>query len=162
MKRTVFNPEAPLDDVHGDFPFSYLPEPQMSAPPRHFYKVAVWMTFFFFVVVFLLAISIGAFAHDHARPDLDTWFRQQYSGKGPCCDGEEAKHVADVDWDTTCADNKCHYRVMLYGKWWNVDDAAVVQGPNRSGTALVWAVPTRRDNDVASVFIRCFMPGAGG
>ena len=104
-----------------------------------------------------------AWAHDHSRPDLDTWFRQQFSQKGgPCCDGTEAAHVGDVDWDTACANDKCHYRVRLYNKWWDVDDAAVVSGPNLSGTTLVWAVPTRKDDEVVSVFIRCFMPGAGG
>ncbi len=101
-------------------------------------------------------------AHDHSRPDLDRWFKQQYSLKGPCCDGSEASHIPDVDWDSTCADGKCHYRVFLYDKWWAVDDGAIVQGPNLSGTALVWVAPTRDGDKVVSVFIRCFMPGAGG
>jgi hypothetical protein len=111
----------------------------------------------------ILALALTVLVHDHARPDLDRWFRQQYSGKGPCCDGAEANHVADVDWDSTCVDGKCHFRVMLYNKWWTVDDSAVVEGPNLSGTALVWASPTRGlEGEVSSVFIRCFMPGAGG
>jgi len=114
------------------------------------------------VLAFMLFPVVAATAHDHARPDLDRWFRQQYSLKGPCCDGEEAHHIADADWDSTCTDGKCHYRVRLYNKWWDIDDGAIVSGPNLSGTSLVWAVPTRKDDEVVSVFIRCFMPGAGG
>jgi hypothetical protein len=111
-----------------------------------------------------LLIGLVILVHDHERPDLDTWFRQQFvEGRGPCCDGTEVKHIADVDYDTTCgSDGKCHYRVRLYNKWWDVPDAAIVKGPNLSGTTLVWAFPTRGlDNGVSSVFIRCFMPGAG-
>lgn len=101
--------------------------------------------------------------HDQARPDLDIWYRNLFSQHGPCCDGTDAKHVADVDWDSTCADGKCHYRVFLYDRWWDVSDDAVVFGPNLSGSPLVWPVPTRGlDGAVVSVFIRCFMPGAGG
>ena len=53
-------------------------------------------------------------------------------------------------------------RVRLYDKWWLVPDAAVVEDPNRAGTAIVWPVwygdaedPHRR------LFVRCFMPRAG-
>jgi hypothetical protein len=114
------------------------------------------------LLLLVLLFASNAGAHDHNRPDLDRWFRQQYSMKGPCCDGDEAHHIADVDWDSTCVDGKCHYRVMLYNKWWDVDDGAVVQGPNMSGTALVWSVPTYNGDEVISLLIRCFMPGAGG
>lgn len=113
-------------------------------------------------IIAAVLLPASAMAHDHNQPNLDGWFRQQYSMKGPCCDGTEANHIADVDWDSTCVEGKCHYRVFLYNKWWDIDDGAVVQGPNLSGTALVWSVPTRKDDEVVSVFIRCFMPGAGG
>ncbi len=146
------NPEAPLDDL----------DDHWAEPPGDsgwWASVLLAVT----VVIFLLGFVVYAFAHDHSRSDLDRWFRQQYSMKGPCCDGEEAHHMDDVDWDSTCVDGKCHYRVFLYNKWWTVDDGAVVQGPNLSGTALVWAAPTRNQGEeVISVFIRCFMPGAGG
>ena len=154
------NPEAPMDDER-----DYAHDPGHDAN-HAFWKigagiVAVFAAVFFALAVLLVACS-AAKAHDHGRPELDMWFRQQYSGKGPCCDGTEAHHVADVDWDSTCVDGKCHYRVMLFNKWWSVDDAAVVAGTNLSGTALVWMVPTRKDEEVVSIFIRCFMPGAGG
>lgn len=147
------NPEAPLDDLDDHWNIR---------PPDN----SEWWWYVilgFLVVLALLGMVAFASAHDHKQPDLDRWFRQQYSTKGPCCDGEEAHHIPDVDWDSTCTDGKCHYRVFLYNKWWNVDDGAVVQGPNLSGTALVWAAPTRNQGEeVISVFIRCFMPGAGG
>lgn len=132
----------------------------------NYWKGILWFgSALLFGVLFAFAVmwATPAPAHDHANHELDRWYRQQYSEKGPCCDGEEAHHVGDVDWDSTCENSKCHYRVFLYNKWWAIDDAAVVQGPNLSGTALVWAVPTRKDNDeIYSVFIRYFMPGTGG
>ncbi len=147
----AFNPEAPFDEGATS-----------KTPPPSNGGWWIMLLLVLSVAVIILGMMVYAFAHDHAQPDLNRWFRQQYSMKGPCCDGEEAHHMADVDWDTTCVENKCHYRVMLYNKWWDVDDGAVVHGPNLSGTALVWESPTRNGDEVISVFIRCFMPGAGG
>jgi hypothetical protein len=166
-QREWHNPEAPMDDVNGDFPFPYTPDPDPDRDANHaFWKVgagiiAVFAGVFLGLAVLLVACS-AAKAHDHDQPDLDLWFRQQYSVKGACCDGSEAHHIADVDWDSTCVDGKCHYRVMLFNKWWSVDDSAVVAGPNLSGTALVWMSPWRQDDEVIWVSIHCFMPGAGG
>ena len=33
------------------------------------------------------------------------------SGKGPCCDGSDALHLSDIDWETT-PDGQ-HYRVQI-------------------------------------------------
>lgn len=110
----------------------------------------------------LLILGTPAFAHDHNRPDLNNWYRQQFSQRGPCCDGTDAKHAEDTEWDTICTDGKCHYRVFLYNRWWDVPETAVVYGPNMAGFALVWDVPTRGINgEVMSLSIRCFMPGSG-
>lgn len=125
-----------------------------------------WVTFWVVVIIliggsgfFLFYLAHSAAAHDHERPELNTWFRQQFSEHGPCCDGDEAKHIADVDWDSVCGGDKCHYRVHIYDRWWNVDPKAVVIGANLSGTALLWHAPTLKDKQVISIFIRCFMPG---
>ena len=119
-------------------------------------------------LLFVLGYSVCAHAHDHSRPELNGWYQSLHAGdKAPCCDGEEANHIADMDWDTQCEQNnsgeqRCHYRVFIYNKWWDVPARAVVDGPNRDGAPLVWAAPTYNNKEVFSVFIRCFLPGAGG
>jgi hypothetical protein len=91
--------------------------------------------------------------HDHARPDLDGWYPTLQSRKGPCCDGSDAQHISDVEWRITGN----HYQVFLEGDWRDVDDSAVVQGPNLDGTALVWSYYLNGEK----IGIRCFMPGTG-
>lgn len=112
--------------------------------------------------------------HDHNRPDLTKWFMSLYSNHGAlCCDGSEAMHLSNVEW--TAPDNSSHhYRVKIpinanaYARarhseevetmWVDVPDDAVVDEPNKEGTALVW--PTYGPPFGAAV--RCFMPGAEG
>lgn len=102
-------------------------------------------------------------AHDYAHPELKSWFMGLRNQTGmPCCDGEDAAHVEDADWDTKCEDGKCHYRVRLEDKWYTVPDDAVVTGPNKSGSALVWAIRYGGlPNSETTYGIRCFMPGSG-
>ena len=112
-----------------------------------------------------LILTTVSYAHDHSRPDLKSWYQAQHNQQGaPCCDGEDAVHIADPDWDTSCDDKGCHYRVRLDGEWIDVPDTAVVLGPNKSGVALVWPIRyglgTGGDNK-HTYAIRCFMPGAG-
>ena len=110
-----------------------------------------------------ILIAGAILVHDYAHPELKNWYMGLHSQSGsPCCDGEDATHIEDADWDTACTDGKCHYRVRLDGDWYDVPDSAVVDGPNKSGTALVWAirygVGTGGD-DKHTYGIRCFMPG---
>jgi len=117
-------------------------------------------------VVALLILGLltsFASAHDYARPELKQWFMGLHNSNGmPCCDGEDAAHVEDADWDTQCTDGKCHYRVRLEDHWYVVSDDAVVTGPNKSGMALVWAVRYGGLPGSDSAYgIRCFMPGSG-
>ena len=58
------------------------------------------------------------------------------------------KKLEDVDWK---ADGKT-YSVRLDGRWVDVPEEAVLDGPNKEGQALVWTYNNR---------ILCFMPGAG-
>ena len=109
-------------------------------------------------VVFLCLLT-PAFAHDHEHPELNEWMKT-LQGKGPCCDGSDAKHLTDVEWRTKDG----HYQVYInqYSDdkgaflWVDVPDDAVVKGPNLDGRTLVWPIwgliPT----------IRCFMPGPEG
>jgi hypothetical protein len=105
------------------------------------------------IMIFMLLNSCAS-AHDHNRPELNSWFKSLQSKKGPCCDGTDAVSIEDPDWQN---DNG-HYRVRLEGIWVDVPDAAVVNGPNMDGRAMVW--PHRRDGVLNQ--IRCFMPGAQG
>lgn len=107
----------------------------------------------------LLFLAVKASAHDPAHPELDGWYMGLKSSRGHmlCCDGRDATHLADVDWDS----DKGHYRVKLEGTWYDVpDDAVIDDEPNRDGRALVWAYPVWV-GDKKSFGIRCFMPGAG-
>lgn len=123
------------------------------------------------LLVFLFClVSTVAVAHDANRPELDQWFMGLHSGHGPCCDGHDALHLRDVDWETQNKEHS-HFRVKIpktsegfaaaaEGKevetiWVDVDDYAVIDEPNRDGATLVWPYYT-----ISGVFVRCFMPGA--
>lgn len=114
------------------------------------------------IILIGLAIAISAIllysgpasSHDREHPELDGWFRGlQSHGKAACCDGSDAVHVADVDWES----KNGHYRVRLDGEWIDVSDDAVIDGPNLDGRTLVW--PVKGPN---GTWIRCFMPGPMG
>lgn len=105
------------------------------------------------VVLIWALLGVRAHAHDLEHPELDNWYMGLRSpGHGPCCDGSETTHLADVDWDS----HDGHYRVRLDGQWVDVPDDAVVTEPNRDGRALLWAF-----KGSSGWYIRCFMPGAG-
>jgi hypothetical protein len=90
---------------------------------------------FRYAMLTILAIMLSIFAsglacaHDHRRPDLNSWYGSLHSGKGLCCDGSDAKRVDDADWDSKDG----HYRVRIDGEWVDVPQEAVVEGPNRAG-----------------------------
>jgi hypothetical protein len=112
--------------------------------------------------------------HDHNRPDLTDWFMSLHSKHGGlCCDGSEAMHLSNVEW-TAPNSSSHHYRVKIpvnanaYDRarqseevetvWVDVPDDAVIDDPNKEGTALVW--PTY--GYLGAPAVRCFMPGAEG
>jgi hypothetical protein len=122
-----------------------------------------------------LALVFVAHAHNHQRPELNEWYRNLHSYLGPCCDGEEAKHIATDQWsewreelhcahaevDTSKDDAHGPYCVFLQGKWWNVPDDVVLKQPNLDGAALVWPYFRYNDPNGELISIRCFIPGAG-
>jgi hypothetical protein len=109
------------------------------------------------LVVFTVMLPIStighARAHDYQHPELNSWYESLHSGKGPCCDGSDAKRVDDADWETKDG----HYRVRIDGEWVDVPNAAVVDGPNRAGRTMVW--PYYLNGHPKA---RCFMPGSMG
>jgi hypothetical protein len=110
------------------------------------------------LVVFTVMLPISkighARAHDYQHPELNSWYESLHSGKGPCCDGNDAKRIDDADWET----NDGHYRVRIDGEWVDVPNDAVVDGPNRAGHTMVWPYYLNG----AFVGVRCFMPGSMG
>jgi hypothetical protein len=47
--------------------------------------------------------------------------------------------------------------VLLHGEWVNVPNSSVVTEPNRYGPAVVWPYMDSH----GTIYIRCFLPGAG-
>ena len=107
--------------------------------------------FVVFAATLLTSTIDGARAHDYPHPELNGWYESLQSGKGPCCDGSDAKRVDDADWESTDG----HYRVRIDGEWVDVPSEAVVDGPNRAGRTMVW--PYYQDGHPKA---RCFMPGS--
>ena len=122
-----------------------MPNP-MTREERRYLALAV-----FVIVSLIVGLFYPAFAHDHNRPELDSWFNSLKSGYGPCCSNSDGQVVDDPDWETKDG----HYRVRLDGLWIDVDDSAVITQPNRAGRTMVW--PFSYNGETT---IRCFMPGS--
>lgn len=112
-----------------------------------------WLLLFLTAAVVLFALGCCAFAHDHNRPGLDSWYSGLRSKNGLCCGGPsvDATTLDGPDWDTKDG----RYRVRLNGEWHDVPLDSVLTEPNKDGRALVWPIT---DED-GSITIRCFMPG---
>lgn len=108
------------------------------------------------VLIVTTLLCTSAMAHDHARPDLNSWFDGLKSGMGPCCSNADGTALADVDWEAKGG----RYRVRIEGMWWEVPDDAVVKEPNRDGRTMVWPVYNHGLGGDLGITIRCFMPGA--
>src|SRR5215471_9643522 len=95
----------------------------------------IWHATLIAFTVMAATSTIGrAHAHDYQHPELNSWYESLHSGKGPCCDGSDAKRVGDADWETKDG----HYRVRIDGEWVDVPNDAVVPGPNLAGRTMVW------------------------
>lgn len=114
-----------------------------------------WMVAFLLAFFLVLALVLPkAYGHDNEHPELNHWYQSLHSNNGGlCCDGSEAVHLADPDWQTQDKPTS-HYRVYLDNQWIDVPDSAVVTTPNADGRALVWPFQGYMGTN-----IRCFMPG---
>lgn len=103
------------------------------------------------IVAFGIGLGLGAaLGHDHNRPELNEWMMGLHAKNSTwCCDGSDTDAIED--WETSGD----HYRVKFRGQWFDVPEGAVVEGPNRSGTALLWM-----NKGYMGVSVRCFMPGS--
>lgn len=107
-------------------------------------------------VVALVALLTMHFAraHDHEHPELNGWYRSLHAEGGAwCCNGDEAIHLADIDWESKDG----RYRVRIDKDWIDVPESAEIHDPNRDGRAMVWTYESRDGTAV-----RCFMPWALG
>jgi hypothetical protein len=169
QKRWHPNPEAPMDDVNGDFPFRYTPDPERDSErvDHAFMRMSAGILLAIAVttvVCVMLLFACSAMAHMQDRPDLDAWFNGlQSSGGYPCCSSIDGSTLSDIDWDTTVVDGKIKYRVRLEGQWVVVSDEEVVKAPNRYGSPVVWLYWINLPDGKPKIpQVRCFMPGAGG
>lgn len=66
-------------------------------------RLFVWFDLRFAILLGLMLFALGhaAHGHDHNHPELNAWMQTLKSGKGPCCDGSDALHLSDVEWETT-------------------------------------------------------------
>lgn len=139
-KRTI-NPEAPLDQIYGDFP--WLDTQPIKEMQNDWTAWAVRTLLTVLTIAGLLAVAafivaivligytgvVGARDLDgrYANSPLKSWFDQLASGKGLCCSFADGVSIQDVDWDTQDG----RYRVRLHGEWIFVPNDAVVTEPNR-------------------------------
>ena len=97
----------------------------------------------------------------------------------PCCSFADGLRLEDPDWTggVEIKGEKCVYAiddernhrtgskycVKLDGVWYVVPDVALVQQPNRVGTAEVWPMMSSpQGGPVVVTRIQCFMPGTLG
>ncbi|WP_156944274.1 hypothetical protein [Bradyrhizobium sp. Ec3.3] len=107
-------------------------------------------------LIVLLVWHFAANAHDHSRPELDSWFESLKSGKGPCCSDADGKALSDIDWEV----REGHYRVRIERQWRDVPDEAVIKEPNRAARTMVWPIYYwALGGNLRRIEIRCFMPG---
>ena len=85
---------------------------------------------------------------------------QLKSKRSVCCNEFDGR-APEAIWDLSDgAIPNVHYKVKIEGIWVNVPDDAVLEVPNKFGTAVVWYSMTRYGDDKPpSFFIRCFLPG---
>lgn len=104
----------------------------------------------------LVLLAFPAGARDdgrYANSQLKSWFDGLASGKGLCCSFADGRAVSDPDWGT----HGDHYWVIVDNVRYAVPPEAIVAGPNKAGTAVVWPY---KDAD-GQTQIRCFLPGGG-
>jgi len=163
-----------------------------SASSRHALFLACTLLAFFVVSVnTLYARDLHPFDPQHfaSQDDQRDYFNgltngdvtpNEGTGRGAlCCSSADGVRLADPDWTNgveikgeKCVyavdDERNHrtgtkYCVKVEGVWYIVPDIALVQQPNRIGTAEVWpAMSSPEGRAVIVTRIRCFMPGTLG
>lgn len=112
-------------------------------------------------VLLILAISAPSHARDfgqhaQASPEIRDWVRglKDRNGHG-CCNTADGFPAEEVEWSATAGG----YSVVIEGQRYPVPPAALLDGPNKIGRAMVWWI---RLSPGGSILIRCFIPGTMG
>jgi hypothetical protein len=108
----------------------------------------------------LLGLIVPALGRDdgrYAQSPYKQWFDSLRSRTGvPCCSDADGIKLDDPEWDCGIATvDRC--RVKIDGEWRDVPPEAVIEGPNRVGYAMVWAM---YNPSIGRRVILCFMKGS--
>lgn len=105
------------------------------------------------LILLVMALMIHpAFPHDHNNPERNDYLKSLYAKGGAwCCNGDDVTYLDGSDWET----KGNRYRVRIDGEWLDVPDSAVIEAPNKLGTALVWI-----GKGYSGISVRCFAPGS--
>lgn len=91
--------------------------------------------------------------HHQNPPEIQQWVKALQNGNGVgCCATADGWTPREVEWDV----GRKGYKVKIEGVWVDVDDTALIRGPNRLGHAEVWYYHVDGQPKV-----RCFLPGEG-
>lgn len=127
--------------------------------PRTFFLVLA-----FLMTLFVLFYSLSANARDNGQyvnvnPEIKEWVKGLKNKKNEnCCDTADGFPAEGYDWDT----KNGKYRVFVKGKWLDVPEYTVLDGPNKLGVPMVWYWTFIDYDGKEHIMIRCFLPGAGG
>ena len=106
------------------------------------------------IAALILFTAFAAFAHDHARPELDGWYSSQRNSVGQwCCNGDdqhayEGDYTINKDGSVTVTDeNGAPYTIEAY---------KVLTGPNPTGHPVWWYIEGMNGKNTF-----CFALGTG-
>ena len=115
-----------------------------------------WLVPILLVAALVLAWVSQAHSRDNGQyaqvdPEVKAWVKglRNKSGGG-CCDTADG-YPAEAEWDVGAS----KFRVRIDGKWLDVPENAILDGPNKLGYAMVWYIA----DDVGQPMIICFIPG---
>ena len=99
-------------------------------------------------MILLIAWSVVANQWPGLTDAQRGWFARQFNSRGEVCCTDADGHRID-QWDI----RNGHYRAFFDGRWLDITDDIVLQGPNAVNSAVLWFN--------YSNLPRCFIPGPG-
>lgn len=113
------------------------------------------------IILVAIALAAPAKARDNGQyaqvsPEIREWVRglKDRNGVG-CCDTADGFPAEEVEWSA----ERGGYSVVIEGQRHPVPPAALLDGPNKLGRAMVWWI---RLTPGGTILIRCFIPGTMG
>lgn len=116
----------------------------------------------------LLASVIASFIPTLAHAEilhgdaLKEWVRGvQNQNNNVCCSLADGYFLSVVDWEFR--GSQYWVRLEEDGMWHPVPDWAIIKGPNKAGTALVWTQSQTDENGSSPQYtVKCFGAGSAG